>query len=103
MKGKDKQELKEVTSDKYLGLTGSIWCVIAGLCYGTMNVFAKLSYERGLEVSRFVLMRFFVLLTCSYTFGKVVRKTSFDLRKYNKKVVTMIFLRSAMSLVSKVM
>ena len=39
----------------------------------------------------------------SYIFGRVVRKTSFDLRKYKKKVVVLIFLRAALSLVSKVM
>jgi len=72
--------LKDTVHDRYLGLTGSMWCIIAGLCYGTMNVFAKMAYAKGMLVSRFVLMRFMVLFLASYTFGKIVRKTSFDLR-----------------------
>ena len=86
-----------------MGLTGVIWCVIAGLCYGTMNVFAKMAYAKGMIVSRFVLMRFASLFFLSYVFGKCVRKTNFDLRKYNKKVIFVVVLRSALSLFSKSM
>ena len=88
-------------NDKYLGLPGAIWCVIAGLCYGTMNVFAKLAYERGMIISRFVMMRFVVLLAFSYLFGKIVRKTDFDLRKYDRKSILIVFFRSCLSLFSK--
>ena len=84
-----------------MGLSGVMWCIIAGLCYGTMNVFAKLAYERGMIISRFVMMRFVVLLLASYTFGKLVRKTNFDLRKYNKKSILVVFFRSCLSLFSK--
>ena len=77
--------------------------MIAGLCYGTMNVFAKMAYAKGMIVSRFVMMRFATLFFLSYVFGKVVRKTNFDLRKYNKKVVFVVVLRSALSLFSKTM
>ena len=68
-----------------------------------MNVFAKLAYERGMIISRFVMMRFGVLLIASYLFGKIVRKTNFDLRKYDRKSICFVFSRSCLSLVSKVM
>lgn len=100
---KDSQELKARVNDTYLGLTGTIWCVIAGLCYGTMNVFAKLAYERGLPISRFMLSRFAVLFSASYAYGKLVRKTDFDLRKYDKGIIGVIFFRSCLSLISKTM
>ena len=100
---KEADELKNTVNDKYLGLPGALWCVFAGLCYGTMNVFAKLAYERGMIISRFVMMRFFVLLIASYTFGKIVRKTDFDLRKYNRKSICIVFFRSTLSLFSKVL
>ena len=103
MKATHQNELKKSTNDTYLGLTGTIWCVLAGLCYGTMNVFAKMAYEKGILVSRFVMIRFLMLLVLSYTFGKLVRKTDFDLRKYDKKIVGVIFFRSTLSLVSKSM
>ena len=66
-------------------------------------MFAKLAYDKGLTVNRFVTMRFFILMACSYVFGKIFRKTSFDLRKYKSKVVLMTFFRAALSLVSKIM
>ena len=96
-------DLKEQTSDRYLGFTGSIWCLIAGLCYGVMNVFAKLAYDKGMTVNRFVFIRFFTLMIFSYLFGRFARKTSFNLCKYNKKVILLIFMRAALSLFSKVM
>lgn len=103
IKDKEKKELKSKVNDKFMGLSGFVWCVIAGLCYGTMNVFAKLAYNKGLLVSRFVLARFLVLFIMSYLFGKFVRKTDFDLRKYDKKVICVVFGRSCLSLTSKCM
>jgi drug/metabolite transporter (DMT)-like permease len=85
----------------YLGLSGTIWCLIAGLGYGFMNVFAKLAFEKGLEVSRFVLIRHLVLLVCSYTFGKLKRGLDFDLRKYEVAAIKLVFFRSALGCVSK--
>ena len=86
-----------------MGLSGVIWCVLAGLCYGSMNVFTKLAYSNGMIISRFVMMRFFVLGLASYIFGKLVRKTDFDFRKYDSSVIMFVFFRSALSLVSKSM
>jgi drug/metabolite transporter (DMT)-like permease len=86
-----------------MGLTGFVWCVLAGLCYGTMNVFAKLAYNNGMIVSRFILTRFIILFVMSYIFGKFVRGTNFDLRKYDKKVLMIVFGRSCLSLLSKTM
>ena len=84
-----------------MGLSGIIWCVFAGLCYGTMNVLAKLAYNNGMIVTRLVLMRFSILALLSYTYGKLFRKTDFDLRKYDKSMIGIVFFRSALSLFSK--
>ena len=97
------EDLKDLVNHTYLGLSGVIWCVLAGLCYGTMNVFAKLAYSRGMLVSRFVMMRFAVLAIASYIFGKLVRKTDFNLTIYEPRVIGIVFLRSALSLLSKTM
>ena len=86
-----------------MGLSGVIWCVFAGLGYGTMNVFAKMAYANGFIISRFVMMRFFVLGSASYVFGKLVRKTDFNFLKYDPKVILFVFFRSALSLFSKSM
>ena len=53
---------------------------MAGLCYGTMNVLAKLAYADGMILSRLILMRFTLLGFLSYSFGKIVRKADFDFR-----------------------
>ena len=99
----DEDDLKALVNDTYLGLSGVIWCVMAGLCYGTMNVFAKLAYSKGMLVSRFVMLRFAVLAIASYLFGKLVRKTDFNLTVYEPRVIGVVFLRSALSLLSKTM
>jgi drug/metabolite transporter (DMT)-like permease len=65
----------------FFGLSGVVWCLVAGLMYGTQNVFAKLAYERGLQVPTFILMRHLVLLIGAFFFGKL-RGISFDLRIY---------------------
>ena len=84
-----------------MGLSGIIWCVFAGLCYGTMNVLAKLAYQDGMTTSRLVLMRFFLLGLLSYGFGKIVRKDDFDFRKYDPKVIGFVFFRAALNCFSK--
>ena len=84
-----------------MGLSGVIWCVFAGLCYGTMNVLAKLAYNDGMILSRLVLMRYVVLVALSYSFGKLVRKTDFDIRKYDFGAIMLVFFRSALNLFSK--
>jgi len=80
MKKEEQKHLLEQTNDTYMGLSGVMWCIFAGLCYGTMNVLAKLAYEDGMILSRLVLMRFFLLGLLSYSFGKIVRKDNFDFR-----------------------
>jgi len=80
-----------------------MWTISAGLCYGIMNVFAKMAYSKGMLVSRFVMIRFLMIWVCSYIFGKLVRKTNFDLRQYDKKIIGLIFFRSFLSLISKTM
>ena len=84
-----------------MGLSGPVWCLIAGLGYGTLNVFAKLAYNKGLMVSRFVIIRNLVLFTCSYLNGKFVRKLDFDLRQYDSKVIKVLVSRSCLALISK--
>lgn len=103
IKDQEKKELKAKVNDKFMGLSGFVWCVFAGFCYGTMNVFAKLAYKKGLLVTRFTLIRFFTLFLMSYIFGKAVRGMNFDLRKYDKKILLVVFGRSCLSLASKSM
>ena len=99
----DSQNLKDKVNDNYLGISGAIWCVLAGLCYGTMNVFAKMAYNKGLLVSRFVIMRFLMLGLCSYAYGRLFRNVDFNLTKYPVKLILMVFFRSTMSMLSKSM
>ena len=63
----------------YMGLTGPIWCMIAGLCYGSLNIFAKLAFELDLPVSRFLLLRHGITMVGSYTWGKLVRDIDFNI------------------------
>jgi drug/metabolite transporter (DMT)-like permease len=77
-----------------------VWCLFAGTCYGIQNIFAKLAYEKGLAVNRFIFIRFAVMFICSFTFGKL-RGISFDLRQYDRKIIGVIFFRSSLSLISK--
>ena len=86
----------------FLGLSGVVWCLIAGLFYGTQNVFAKLAYERGLQVPTFILMRHLVLLVGAYCFGKL-RGISFDLRIYPRESIKLVFKRAFLNMISKSM
>jgi drug/metabolite transporter (DMT)-like permease len=80
MKAQEQKELSSTINDTFMGLSGVVWCVMAGLCYGTMNVLAKLAYADGMILSRLILMRFSLLGILSYSFGKIVRKADFDFR-----------------------
>jgi len=84
-----------------MGLSGVVWCIFAGLGYGSMNVFAKLAYGEGMLVSRFIILRFAVMAIASYLFGKFVRKTDFDLREYPRSSLGWVFFRSVLVLGSK--
>jgi drug/metabolite transporter (DMT)-like permease len=86
-----------------MGISGVIWCVFAGLCYGSMNVFAKLAYSNGMLVTRFIMMRFFLLAALSYIVGKSCRKQDFDIRKLSKNTIGYVILASSIGLVSKSM
>jgi hypothetical protein len=96
----DKHALTDTVNDTFLGLSGTVWCLLAGVCYGIQNIFAKLAYDRGLLVTRFIYIRFLVMFVGSYTFGKL-KGINFDLRQYDRKVIAVIFFRSTLSLVSK--
>lgn len=98
---KDSTDMKEAANDTYMGLSGVVWCIFAGIGYGSMNVFAKLAYGEGMIVSRFIIMRFAVMAIASFVFGKFVRKTDFDIRQYPAKSIGMVFFRSVLVLCSK--
>ena len=95
--------MKKQTNETYMGISGVVWCVFAGLCYGTMNVFAKLAYQNGMLVTRFIMMRFFLLALLSYVFSKIFRKQDFDVRKLSKETLFYVVLAASIGLVSKVM
>ena len=95
--------MKDKVNDNYLGISGAVWCIFAGLCYGTMNIFAKMAYNKGLIVSRFVIMRSGVLGVCSYVYGRIFRNVNFDLSIYEFKLILMVFGRSTLSMISKCM
>ena len=99
---KRKSNINENVGKTFLGLSGVVWCLIAGLGYGTQNVFAKLAYERGLTITTFILMRHLVLLIGSYTFGKI-RGINFDMRAYSPKTRSLLLKRCVMSAISKSM
>lgn len=87
----------------YLGMPGPVWCMIAGLCYGCLNIFAKLGFEHGLVVSRLLLMRHGITLIGSFTWGTLVRGVDFNLTKYPRKAMSIVFFRSFLAMISKYM
>lgn len=97
-----KSQMSENVGRTFLGLTGVVWCIIAGLGYGTQNVFAKLGYEQGLAVPTFILIRHMVLFIGSYTFGKL-RGINFDVRAYPRDAMSLVFQRCIIGSVSKSM
>ena len=98
----NKQNINENVGKTFLGLSGVIWCLLAGLGYGTQNVFAKLAYERHLKITTFILMRHLVLLTGAYIFGKL-RGINFDYRAYPRKTINLVLKRCILSAISKSM
>lgn len=64
-----------------------------------MNIFAKLAYNDGLAVSRFITMRFLVLTIGSYVFGRFFRKTDFSLGKIKSK--KLIVARALITILAK--
>ena len=79
---KDKEQrdkFKDKLNEKPLGMHGAVWCVIAGIFYGLMQVGAKIGYDAGLTVAQFLLIRHVCLWGCSYILGKTVRKVDFNL------------------------
>jgi drug/metabolite transporter (DMT)-like permease len=95
--------MKKRVTDKTLNITGFVWCVMAGLSFGAMNLFAKLAYNDGLTVSRFIVMRFAVLAIGSYLFGRFSRGVNFDIRLYDKKQIKLIVIRALITIVAKAM
>ena len=51
------KDIRDKAKDTYLGLSGTMWCLLAGLCYGTLNLTAKMSFESGMTVTKFILWR----------------------------------------------
>lgn len=80
MKEKQKKDdnfsLEDGMADKvnntFMGLSGPVWCLIAGLGYGCNNVLFKLAFKRGAIVSRAILIRHLVLAIGSYIVGKCI-------------------------------
>jgi len=76
--------------------------LIAGILYGVQNVFAKLAYEKGLQITRFIIIRHAVLFVSSYIYGRL-SGVSFDLRVYDWSSIKILLFRSLLNLVSKSM
>ena len=92
----------EKVNNKFMGLSGPVWCLFAGLGYGCNNVLFKLAYERGAIVSRAILTRHLVLAIGSYVFGKCILKADFRVWKaYPYDILKLIFLRSIFNTISK--
>jgi drug/metabolite transporter (DMT)-like permease len=99
---KTKEEImKENVNKTFLGLSGTVWCVIAGLLYGLTNILTKLAFERGIEVAKVTFTRSFFQLLMSYSFGKLVLGISFDLSEYDPRLIKMLFGRGFLGLLSK--
>lgn len=94
--------MNKMVDRTFLGISGINWCLIAGLGFGTQNVFAKLAYQRGLQVPTFILIRHFVLLVGAYLGGKL-RNINFDLRAYPRESIKLVFKRSFLGMMSKSM
>ena len=96
-------EIKQQVDTTYLGLTGPVWCLLAGLCYGLLNLFAKLSFEAGMSVPHFILWRHVYQALFSSSFGTLVRGVDFNLFNYPREVNSVLIGRSLVNLVSKSM
>lgn len=86
-----------------MGLTGPIWCLLAGVCYGLLNLFAKLSFEAGMKVPHFILWRHVYQALFSSSFGMAVRGVSFNLFNYSSEVNKVLIGRSLINTISKSM
>lgn len=64
-------------------------------------MFAKLAYENGLTVTRFILIRHLNLFVLSYLYGKFFQGIDFDLRKHDGKSIKFLFIRAVISMISK--
>ena len=95
-----KEVLKESVDKTFLGLSGGVWCVLAGLCYGTQNVFAKLAFKRGLSVTRFTMIRHLMLTIGSVICGKI-RGVNLDPRRYAPFLVAVLLVRAVLGMLSK--
>lgn len=97
----DYKKLLAKTNDKYLGLSGPIWCLLAGVCYGLLNLFAKLAFDEGFSVAHFMLLRHVSQIFYSFGFGKYVRGCNFNPSAYGMEVYLVLLLRSALNFASK--
>jgi len=89
-------------NNTFMGLSGPVWCLIAGLGYGFNNVLFKLAYERGAIVSRAILTRHLILTIGSYVVGKCVLKADFRVWKaYPIHILKLIIFRSILNTISK--
>ena len=73
--------MEETAFKKSMGLSGPVWCALAGLGYGTSNVFLKLAFRRGATISRAVLIRHLFLTLGGYSIGKIIYKADFRIWK----------------------
>ena len=96
-------KLSDKMNERPLGTHGAVWCVIAGACYGLMQIFSKQAYERGLSVAQFLLIRHLCLLFFSYSIGRFCMKINFDMRQYSVEQLRIPMIQAVLALFAKIM
>lgn len=98
----ESEEIRRKTNTTYLGLSGGIWCLLAGICYGALNVSAKLAFESGVSIAHFFLFRGLSQTVFSYLLGKHYRGTNFSFNEINNEARFVLLTRSSVNAISKV-
>jgi uncharacterized membrane protein len=92
--------MKDKVNTKVFGLSGIVWCALAGLLFGCNNIFFKLAFQKNALVTRSIIARHLVMTIGSFFTAKCLQKTSV-FSSYNSKNTVYIFLRSLVSCLSK--
>ena len=70
------KNMKDRVDNKVFGLSGLVWCALAGLLFGFNNIFFKLAFLKGALVTRSVIARHLVMAIGSFFTAKFIQKVS---------------------------
>lgn len=70
------KSMKDKVDTKVFGLSGIVWCALAGLLFGCNNIFFKLAFQKNCFVSRSIIARHLVMAIGSFFTAKFIQKTT---------------------------